>query len=126
MAGDEVAIVHFRAEGLHVVFLGDLGHSLDEAELEPIRGADVVLVPAGGSPTIDFPLIGPLLDALEPRIVVPMHYKTPRINLDIQPVERFFEALPGWPVEEPGASEFEVTRDRLPESRRIVSLAPSR
>jgi L-ascorbate metabolism protein UlaG (beta-lactamase superfamily) len=126
LAGDEVAIVHFQAEGLHVVFLGDLGHSLDAAELAPIRGADVVLVPAGGPPTIDFPLIAPLLDALEPRIVVPMHYKTPRINLDIQPVGRFFEALPGWPVEEPGSSDFVVTRDRLPRARRIVSLEPSR
>jgi hypothetical protein len=27
---DEVAVVHFRSEGLHVVFLGDLGHSLSE------------------------------------------------------------------------------------------------
>jgi L-ascorbate metabolism protein UlaG (beta-lactamase superfamily) len=126
LAGDEVAIVHFQAEGLRVVFLGDLGHSLDEAELAPIRGADVVLVPAGGPPTIDFPLIAPLLDALEPRIVVPMHYKTPRIYLDIQPVGRFFKALPDWPVEEPGSSDFEVTRDRLPRARRIVSLEPSR
>src|SRR5438445_394088 len=36
---DEVTIVHFRAEGLHVVFLGDLGHPLDESELAPLRGA---------------------------------------------------------------------------------------
>ena len=122
--GDEVTIVHFRAEGLHVVFLGDLGHALDEAELAPIRGADVVLVPAGGPPTIDFPLIAPLLDAIGPRIVVPMHYKTPRINLNIQPVERFFEALPGWPVEAVGRAR---PRDhaRTPcRGRRIVSLEP--
>ena len=124
--GDEVTIVHFRAEGLHVVFLGDLGHALDEAELAPIRGADVVLVPAGGPPTIDFPLIAPLLDAIGPRIVVPMHYKTPGINLNIQPVERFFEALPGWPVEAVGPPR---VRDhpRLPaRGRRIVSLGHSR
>src|SRR4051794_25404800 len=93
--GVEVSIVHFRAEGLHVVFLGDLGHALEEPELAPIRGADVVLVPAGGPPTIELALIAPLLGAIEARIVVPMHYKTPRINLNIQPIERFFEALPG-------------------------------
>ncbi len=126
LAGDEVAIVHFRAEGLHVAFLGDLGHALDEAELAPIRGADVVLIPAGGPPTLDFPLMAPLLDAIGPRVVVPMHYKTPRINLDIQPIGRFFEALPGWPVEEVKAPEFEIERATLPESRRIVSLRHSR
>src|ERR1700733_4129317 len=40
-AEDEVTIVHFRAEGLHVVSLGDLGHALSDAALAPIRGADV-------------------------------------------------------------------------------------
>ena len=125
-AGDEVAIVHFRAEGLHVAFLGDLGHALDEAELAPIRGADVVLVPAGGPPTIDFPLIAPLLDAIGPTVVIPMHYKTPRINLDIQPVERFFEALPGWPVEARDRPDYDFEDDDLPKSRRIVALRHSR
>jgi L-ascorbate metabolism protein UlaG (beta-lactamase superfamily) len=126
LAGDEVAIVHFRAEGLHIAFLGDLGHALDEAELAPIRGADVVLVPAGGPPTIDFPLIAPLLDAIGPRIVVPMHYKTPRINLNIQPISRFFEALPGWPIEPLHSHALEITSHNLPGSRRIVSLEHSR
>ncbi len=125
-AGDEVTIVHFRAEGLHLAFLGDLGHALGEAELAPIRGADVVLAPAGGPPTLDFPAIGPLLDAIGPRVVVPMHYKTPRINLAIQPVARFFEALPDWPVEHVPASTFELTAATLPTARRIVSLEPAR
>lgn len=126
LAGDEVAIVHFRVEGRHIVFLGDLGHALDEAELAPIRGADILIVPAGGPPTIDFPLIASLLDRIEPSLVVPMHYKTPRINLNIQPVERFFEALPGWPIEAVSGPEFEVTDETLAAGRRIVALEPSR
>ena len=124
--GDEVTIGHFGAEGLHVVHLGDLGHPLTESELEPLRGAEVVLMAAGGPPTIDYPDIPPLLDAIGPRLVVPMHYKTPRINLDIQPVERFFEVLPGWPVVRPGASRFEFDRESLPEGKRIVALEPAR
>ena len=51
-------------------------------------------LPAGGPPTIDFPDIPPLLDAIGPRLVLPMHYKTPKINLNIQPVERFLELFP--------------------------------
>lgn len=125
-AGDEVSIVQFRLDGLHVVFLGDLGHALDEAEVAPLRGADVVLIPAGGRPTIGFEEIPPLLDAIAPRLILPMHYKTPRINLDIQPVERFLGALPGVPVDRPGAPTLEVTRDTLPASRRIVVLEHAR
>jgi L-ascorbate metabolism protein UlaG (beta-lactamase superfamily) len=122
LAEDEVTIVHFRAERLHVVFLGDLGHPLLEEELAPIRGADIVLAAAGGPPTIDFPDIPGLLDAIGPRIVIPMHYKTPKINLKIQPVERFLEVLPGDRVQRVGSSSFEVTKETLPEERTIVVL----
>jgi L-ascorbate metabolism protein UlaG (beta-lactamase superfamily) len=124
--GDEVTILHFRSEGLHVAFLGDLGHALDEAELAPIRGTEVVLIPAGGPPTIDYPEIPPLLEAIGPRLVVPMHYKTPRINLDIQPVERFFASLPGWPIDRPAGSSFEVAGRALPDGRRIVAPTAAR
>jgi len=123
---DEVTIIHFRAEDLHVVFLGDLGHPLTEEELAPLRGADVVLAAAGGPPTIDFPDITPLLDAIGPRLVLPMHYKTPRINLNIQPLERFLEVVPGDPVVRPGSSSIKVSRASLPEGRRIVVLEHAR
>ena len=123
---DEVTIVHFRAEGLHLAFLGDLGHPLDEPELAPLRGANVVLVPAGGPPTIDFPDIPPLLDAIGPKLVFPMHYKTPGINLNIQPLERFLEALPDDPVDRTGRSDHEISRATLPGRRRIVVLEHAR
>jgi L-ascorbate metabolism protein UlaG (beta-lactamase superfamily) len=126
LAGDEVTIVQLRSEGLHVVFLGDLGHALAEPELEPLRGADVVLVPAGGPPTIDFPQIPSLLAAIGPRLVIPMHYKTPKIDLNIQPVERFLEALPGILVSRHGTSAIDIDRDSLPDTMTIVRLEHAR
>jgi L-ascorbate metabolism protein UlaG (beta-lactamase superfamily) len=126
LPGDEVTILQIHAEGLRIVHLGDLGHPLNDVELAPLQGAEIVLALAGGPPTIDFPDIPPLLDAIGPRLVVPMHYKTPRINLKIQPVERFLDALPDWPVDRPGASSFEVTRETLPDARRIVLLEAAR
>ncbi|WZO97591.1 MBL fold metallo-hydrolase [Isosphaeraceae bacterium EP7] len=119
---DEVTIVHFRAEGLHVAFLGDLGHALTEDELEPIRGADILIVAAGGPPTIDFPEIPALIAAIGPCIVIPMHYLTPLINLKIQPVERFYEALPHLPVDRIEADSYEVRSETIPPTCRIVSL----
>jgi L-ascorbate metabolism protein UlaG (beta-lactamase superfamily) len=123
---DKVTIIHFRSEELHLVFLGDLGHPLSETELAPLRGAEIVLAAAGGPPTIDYPEIPALVDAIGPRIVIPMHYKTPRINLKIQPLERFLEALPGDPVERPGNSSFEITHSTLPARRTIVVLEHAR
>lgn len=123
---DEVAIVQLRSEDLRVVFLGDLGHPLRDDELDPMRGADIVLAAAGGPPTIDFPDIPPLLQAIGPRLVIPMHYKTPKIDLKIQPVERFLEMLPSVPVERPGRSSIEVDRALLPRSMTIVRLEHAR
>jgi L-ascorbate metabolism protein UlaG (beta-lactamase superfamily) len=123
---DEVTIVHFKSEGLHVVFLGDLGHPLGQAELAPLKGADIVLAAAGGPPTIDLVEIPALLDAIGPRIVIPMHYKTPKINLDIQPLERFLDVFAYARVKRTGTSLIEVTPGSLPEKRTIVVLDHAR
>ncbi|OJW09459.1 MAG: hypothetical protein BGO49_13070 [Planctomycetales bacterium 71-10] len=122
LAGDEVTIIHFRSEGLHVAFLGDLGHLLTDAELAPIRGADVVLAPAGGTPTIALDDVPALLDSIGPKVVVPMHYKTPKIDLDIRPIEEFLARLPDDPVVRAGGSEFAIDRASLPGRRTIVRL----
>jgi L-ascorbate metabolism protein UlaG (beta-lactamase superfamily) len=120
-----VTLVHFRAEGLHVAFLGDLGHALDDSELRQLGRPDIVLLPAGGPPTIDYPLIPPMLDALGPPLVIPMHYLTPKINLKIQPVDCLLDVLPGWPVDRVGGPSIEVDRDSLG-SRRVVLLESAR
>lgn len=119
---DEVTILAFESEGLRVVFLGDLGHALTDDELAPLRGADILLTPAGGPPTIDFPLLPRLLEAIGPKVVIPMHYKTPKINLAIQPVESFFAALPDWPVDHRESPTLEVSKQTLPKTPTIVSL----
>jgi L-ascorbate metabolism protein UlaG (beta-lactamase superfamily) len=81
---------------------------------------------AGGPPTIDFPEIPALLDAIGPRVILPMHYKTPKINLNIQPLERFLEVLLSDAVERPGTSSIEITRDTLPAERTIIVLEHAR
>jgi hypothetical protein len=55
-----------------------------------------------------------------------MHYKTPKINLNIQPLERFLEAMPHDPVDRPGTSSIVADRETLPDRRRIVVLDHAR
>jgi L-ascorbate metabolism protein UlaG (beta-lactamase superfamily) len=119
---EKVTIIHFRSEDIHLAFLGDLGHPLTEEEVAPLRGADVILIPAGGPPTIDYPDIPPLINEIGPRLVIPMHFKTRKINLNIKPVIKFIEALPGETVERTGATSIDVTRASMPASRKLVVL----
>lgn len=126
LPGDEVTIVLIRSEGLRLVFLGDLGHSLDDDAIATIRGAEIVLAAAGGPPTIAYPELVALLEAVGPRVVIPMHFKTSGIDLKIQPVERFLESVPGWPVERPGGASWEATAESLPSGPRVIRLEHAR
>ena len=63
------------AEGMRVAHLGDLGHKLRGRALDSLRGVDVLLIPVGGCYTIDAPTAKEIVDAVRPRVVVPMHYR---------------------------------------------------
>jgi L-ascorbate metabolism protein UlaG (beta-lactamase superfamily) len=123
---DEVTILDLSVDGIRIVFLGDLGHALSVDEADRLRGVDILLASAGGPPTIALPLIPALVAQLEPRIIIPMHYKTPKINLPIQQVQDFFEVLPEWRVERLSSSTVELSADDLPPRGVILSLQHAR
>jgi L-ascorbate metabolism protein UlaG (beta-lactamase superfamily) len=83
----------FEVGGLRIAHLGDLGHTLDEDQLEAIGSVDVLLVPVGGGSTLDSYEATRVIDQLHPRLlVVPMHYKTDASTTkDLAPLDAFLE-----------------------------------
>jgi L-ascorbate metabolism protein UlaG (beta-lactamase superfamily) len=83
----------FEVGGLRIAHLGDLGHVLTDDQLSAIGSVDVVLVPVGGSFTIDAYQATRVIDQLHPRlVVVPMHYRTPPLTIkELAPVDEFLE-----------------------------------
>lgn len=71
------AVFVITVGGLRVVHLGDLGEVLTAAQIKSIGRVDVLLVPVGGYFTLEPVEIGVVARALKPRIIIPMHYKTP-------------------------------------------------
>ena len=65
-----------EAEGVHIVHLGDLGHQLDQSQTSSIGRPDILIIPVGGHFTIDAAGAKQVVDALQPKVVIPMHYKT--------------------------------------------------
>ena len=65
----------FTAEGVTVVHLGDLGHQLTEEQLKAAGACDILLLPVGGTFTIDAKGAKQAADAIGPRVIVPMHYR---------------------------------------------------
>ena len=63
-------------EGLRIAHLGDLGHLPDDAQREAIGDVDVLLIPVGGTFTLDAARAVQCVEMLKPRVTIPMHYQT--------------------------------------------------
>lgn len=109
-----------RADGMQVVHAGDLGHVLNASQVEAIGQPDVLLIPIGGTFTVDPAEATQVIDQLKPRIVVPMHFKTPKCGFPLETVEAFLTGKEN--VHRAGDSVLEVLPDALPAPTRIVVL----
>jgi len=116
-------IICFTIDGVRLCHLGDLGHQLDAATVQAIGEVDVLFVPVGGHFTIDAAEATKVVGHLKPRIVVPMHYKTPKCALPIETVDPFLQGKPN--VDRPGSTEFEVNKQSLPAETKVVVLEPA-
>ena len=83
MEVDEVSVCH----------LGDLGHVLTAEQVEEIDDVDVLLLPVGGVSTINAPMAAEVVRQIEPKAVVPMHYKTEALSRELEPVDRFLKEI---------------------------------
>jgi L-ascorbate metabolism protein UlaG (beta-lactamase superfamily) len=120
---DENAIYTFSLDGIRVGHMGDVGNPLGEAELKLLRGVDVLLALTGGPPTIELPDLQAAMADIQPRITIPMHYRTPKVSLTrILEVDAFTKLFPPAMVERSGRAEIELSRDTLPREPRIVVL----
>lgn len=68
--------------GLRVAHLGDIGCFPDERLLESLKGVDCLLIPVGGTYTIDPEMAKSIVDAAQPRLCIPMHYRTDTTGFD--------------------------------------------
>ncbi len=109
-----------EVDGIKICHLGDLGHVLTAEQVEEIDVVDVLLLPVGGVSTIDATMAAEVIRQLEPKAVVPMHYKTPVIDRELEPVERFLKEMGlGQVTAQPKLS---VTRSNLPLSTQVFLL----
>ncbi len=71
-------------EGMRLVHLGDLGHVLTESQIKEIGVVDIMMIPVGGTYTIDAKTAVEVFKQLGASIVLPMHY-----GGSLAPVEDF-------------------------------------
>lgn len=113
----------FNFDELTVCHLGDLGHIPTQEQIEELSEVDVLLIPVGGAGALNAAMAAEVISLIEPRIVVPMHYRT-EVYADkkLDPVEPFLKTMGVKDV--PRQSELTVSsRSTLPEETQIVLLS---
>ena len=89
---DQNGMYRLSVDDLEIGHLGDVGNPLAEAQLEFFKDLDLLLALAGGHPTIELDDLKRVVDSTQPRLVVPMHFRTLRYKPRNSPVDRL---LPG-------------------------------
>ena len=89
----------FESEDIHVAFLGAIGHDLSPELLDKLNGVDILFVPVGGAGALSPKLAADLTRKIEPKIVIPMHYKIDGLTLPLESEKAFCDAMGNCPKE---------------------------
>jgi L-ascorbate metabolism protein UlaG (beta-lactamase superfamily) len=106
--------------GMRLAHMGDLGHALTQDTIKKMGRIDIVLLPVGGFYTIDSDEAGKVMQDINPRITIPMHYKTPKCEFPIAGVDVFTAGKKG--IKMANAYEIEVNKDGLPKEPEIIVM----
>lgn len=110
-------IYRFEIEDISVTHLGDLGTELDNKQLERLEGTDILLVPVGGVYTINAEAAVKVINQIEPRIVIPMHYQVPGLKFKLDALETFIKAIGVKPRQE---EKLKILKKELPQDNMEV------
>lgn len=86
-------IYRIEMDDISITHLGDLGTALTSEQLEKLAGTDILMIPVGGTYTLDAKKAVEVVSQIEPRIIIPMHYQLPGIKMDLDPVEKFIKEM---------------------------------
>ena len=111
------------ADGMRVCHLGDLGHLLNDKELQQIGQVDCLLIPVGGFFTIGPQEARQVVDQLQPQVTIPMHFKTDKCGFPIASVDQFVEGAQQ--VQRLDTSTFTFSKEELETGGGIVVLQPA-
>jgi len=115
-------IYQILIDGVSVVHLGDLGQKkLTQTQIEAISGCDVLMIPVGGVYTIEAKDASDIIASLEPKIVIPMHYRVNGLKFELAPVSDFMKVIGKENIEE--MPKLSVSVEKLPEELEVALLS---
>jgi L-ascorbate metabolism protein UlaG (beta-lactamase superfamily) len=109
--------------GLHLLHLGDLKHPLEEKHFEDLHDIDVLFLPIGGQDVLSAKQAVELVGQIEPRIIIPMHYKTAGFCGKCDPADPFLKAMSLGKIE--ALPRLKISEKDMPqEETKVIILEP--
>jgi hypothetical protein len=120
---DQNGMYRFEVDGVLVGHIGDVGNAFSDAQIEFFKGVDVFLALAGGHPTMELDDLKVVIDAVQPKWTVPMHFRTltyvPRNSFWIDTFLGYFTEDD---IDFAFGYELDITPDTLPKEPRILVM----
>jgi L-ascorbate metabolism protein UlaG (beta-lactamase superfamily) len=118
----KITMYLIEMESIKIAHLGDLGQqSLTAEQLELLEGVDILILPVGGNFTINGSEAVEIISQIQPRIVIPMHYKIPGIDMKLESVDTFLKEFGVITPEK--MEKLKITKKDLPhEETKIIIL----
>lgn len=113
-------IFKYYIEDVIVVHLGDLGHPLTDQQIELLNDVDILLIPVGGIFTINDEQASALVNKLNAKVIIPMHFKTPVLKFELESVVSFIKNFDN--VIKQNDSIIEITTELLNNSKKVIVL----
>jgi L-ascorbate metabolism protein UlaG (beta-lactamase superfamily) len=120
------AVFLFDLKGLRLAHCGDLGHVLSAEQAKALGAVDILIIPVGGYYTIDAKAAAETIKLVNPKAVVPMHYKTADLSANLAgvlaPVDDFVKAISGETAVIDSGQTVAFVQGKLPEKRTVYIL----
>lgn len=89
-----VVVFKIEAEEMKFCHLSDLGQKeLTSEQIDQIGEVDILAIPVGGNYTIGFKEAASIISQIEPRVVIPMHYKIPNLKIQLDDLNGFLKIM---------------------------------
>lgn len=115
-----VVMYLFEMDGIRILHAGDICQLPLTEQIEAIGPVDVLLVPVGGNYTFDYLEAREFANLLKPSVVIPMHFKTPKTDIDIDDCENFVTTVQDCKIHKLNDYEASIYSHTLGEDRVLV------
>lgn len=120
---DQNGMYKFTVDGIVIGHMGDVGNAMSEKQTEFFKGVDVMLALTGGHPTIELDDLKRFLDAIQPKLIIPMHFRTlsykPR---NIYWIQTFLDYYDSKMIDFACSCEATLIKEQLPSSTRVLVI----